>query len=85
VGEGASASNVIRALKANGVSVSLSDVAIHTYVIDKDDFMEEAILVGEIGRRFLDRLKRKLSIPIHHFYNPEMAEAEAKEKEDEQE
>lgn len=71
-------SNVIRAFKAHRIFFSLVDEESQTYTIEHGDFMETAVLTDEVGKRYLQRLKMKLGIPIHHFWNPEQAEAEAK-------
>jgi hypothetical protein len=81
--EGTPASNVIRVLRARRIGVSLVDEATQTYMIEDGKFMEEVVLTNEVGKRYLNYLKRKLDIPIHYFWNPEVAEAEAKEKEKE--
>jgi hypothetical protein len=79
--EGTPASNVIRVLRARRIGVSLVDEATQTYMIEDGNFMEEVVLTNEVGKRYLNYLKRKLGIPIHYFWNPEVAEAEAKAKE----
>ena len=66
--------DVIRVLKAHKVNVSLVDKATQTYMFERGDFIEQAILTEVVGKRYLQYLKRKLDIPIHHFWNPEDAE-----------
>lgn len=70
-------SNVIRALKAHKVFVALVDEKTQTYTIEHGSFMETVVFTPKgVGKRYLQRLKRKLNVPIHHFWNPEQAEAE---------
>jgi hypothetical protein len=76
--EGTAVGNVIRALKAHDVSVTLIDPTKCLYMVERGDFMEEMILADPVGKYFLNYLKRKLTIPMHHFWNPEMAESERK-------
>ncbi len=80
--EGTPASNVIRVLRARGIGVSLVDEATQTYMIEDGEFMEEVVLTKEVGKPYLNYLKRKLGIPIHFFWNPQVAEEEAKAKGD---
>jgi hypothetical protein len=79
--EGTAVANVIRVLKAHDVSARLIDPAKNLYMVERGDFMEEMVLANPVGKYYLNYLKRKLSIPIHHFWNPEMAEADQKERE----
>lgn len=51
-------------------------------MIENGSFMEEVVLTHEVGKRYLNYLKRKLDIPIHYFWNPEAAEEESKAKDD---
>jgi hypothetical protein len=47
-------------------------------MLEKGTFLEDVVLAGNVGKRYLNQLKRKLQIPIHHFWNPEVAEGDAK-------
>jgi lipase chaperone LimK len=76
VGQIASAEDVLRALRAHGVSAFLEDESRQAYTLERGEFFESAILSGEISARYLQYLKRKLDIPIHHFWHPEEAEKE---------
>ncbi len=61
---------VIRVLQNQGVFVTLVDEGTQRYVIEKGDVLEEVVLSGPIGKRYLNYLKRRLGIPIHLFWNP---------------
>ncbi len=80
--EGAPTENVIRVLRARRIGVSLVDEESQKYMIENGSFMEEVVLTHEVGKRYLNYLKRKLDIPIHYFWNPEAAEEESKAKDD---
>ena len=66
---------VVRVLLAHGVEVSpdtesgVSDMML----LVKNDIVVSRVLPPFIGRRTTDYLKRTFSIPIHHFFHPEMA------------
>jgi hypothetical protein len=80
--EGTPTSNVIRVLRARRIGVSLVDEATQRYMIEDGHFMEEVVFTQTVGKRYLNYLKRKLDIPIHYFWNPEVAEEEARAKDD---
>jgi peptide deformylase len=80
VGDCVSSANVVKVLRAKGVFVALVDETTQTYTLEKGDFMETVVLTHVVGKQYLQYLKRKLSIPVHYFWNPEMAEADAKSK-----
>jgi hypothetical protein len=64
-------SDVIKVLRAHGVFVALVDDKRRIYTLERDDFMETVVLTDSVGKRYLNVLKRKLNIPIHHFWNPD--------------
>lgn len=51
-----------------------------TYTIIRDQFMESHIFESEIHPKQIRYFWRKLEIPIHHFWHPEVAEQEAEAK-----
>ena len=80
--DGSSSQDVIRCLKAHKVLTFLVDANTQTYTLERGDFMETVILTGYVGKRYINYLRRKLNIPIHHFWNPEMAEQAEQEDKD---
>ncbi len=62
--------------------VALVDERTQTYTLEKGDLMEMVVLTASVGKQYLQHLKRKWDVPIHFFWNPEMAESEAKRKEE---
>jgi hypothetical protein len=66
---------LLRVLKANDVVV-LDQGDGKTFSILRDDFAEVKILEGEIQPKMIRYFWRKLGIAIHHFWHPEMAEAD---------
>ncbi len=83
MGEGVSPADVIRVFKAHRVSTYLVDEKTHKYTLERDDFMETVILTDEVVSRYLQYFKRKLKIPIHHFWHPEQAEKDCECETDE--
>jgi hypothetical protein len=80
MGNGASRSDVVRALKAHRVSVFLDDGKTHLYALERDDFFEKRVIPEFTPMWILNYFKRKLDIPIQHFWRPEDAELDAKKK-----
>jgi predicted glycosyltransferase involved in capsule biosynthesis len=72
--DGVPAESVIRVLKAYKVAVTLADPKTSKYTLEKDEFFEDVVLTGTIGKRYLQYLKRKLNIQVSHFWHPEEAE-----------
>ena len=62
---------VIDILKTCGVSVS--EQPKDSYVLELGDVLEVINLPQEVCRRRLHELQRKFRVPIHFFYNPQMA------------
>ena len=62
---------VIDILRACGVSVS--EQSKDSYVLQLGDVLEVINLPQEVCRRRLHELQRKFRVPIHYFYNPQMA------------
>ena len=61
-------------LSAHGVGISSEQVdGRQTTILQKRDVVFSVVLMDPVGRRMLHQLKRKLDIPIHHFYHPEQA------------
>lgn len=77
MGEGVPQADVIRVLKAHKVFVSLDAKEAHMFTLVKGEFLESHVLKGEVVPRLLQYFSRKLNIPIHHFWHPEVPEAEA--------
>ena len=66
---------VLGVLDAHGVGVSPQGVNgdAHSFTLAKDGVVMDVVLYNGVGRRILHSLQRKLGVPIHHFYHPEMA------------
>lgn len=66
---------VLGVLHAHGVGMSRQEVSrdAQSFTLAKDGVILEVVLYKGVGRRTLHLLQRRLDIPIHHFYHPEMA------------
>lgn len=66
---------VLGVLDAHGVGVSREEENgdAESFTLAKDGAVLSVALHKDVGRRVLHSLQRKLGIPIHHFYHPEMA------------
>jgi hypothetical protein len=71
----------LRALKAHKVFVGLHDPATNLYSLERGDYLEKKVLPEFVPMWILNEFKRKIDIPIHHFWNPEVAESETTGKE----
>jgi hypothetical protein len=80
MGNGASRSDVVRALKAHKVSVFLENETTQLYALERGDFLEKRVLPEFTPMWILNRFKRLLDIPIRHFWKPEEAEAAERAK-----
>lgn len=65
---------VLEVLVAHGVGVSRKgqNGNAQSFTFAKDGTVLSVVLYEDVGRRVLQSLKRRLDIPIHHFYHPEM-------------
>jgi hypothetical protein len=79
MGNGAPRSNVIRTLKAHRVFVALEDEAQNLYALERESYLERKVFPAMVPMWLLNEFKRKLDIPIHHFWNPEAAESTCNE------
>jgi hypothetical protein len=64
---------VLSVLRAHGVECYPSELDSNVIVLTKGELYEAQALPEAIGRRMLDRFKRKFDVPIHHFFNPHLA------------
>jgi hypothetical protein len=58
-------------LKAHGVGVS--DKGDGVWLLVKQGIIETRFLHNDVSKKTLHYFQRKFDIPIHHFYNPQMA------------
>jgi len=70
---------VVSVLSSQGVTVTpkLADEKRRTvtYILQKNDCLEEQTFGTLVGRRMLHYLDRKFKVPIHLFFHPELAPA----------
>lgn len=74
MGNGAARSDVLRALKAHKVFVGLDSAPTSLYSLERGEYLEKKVLPEFVPMWILNEFKRKLNIPIHHFWSPEVAE-----------
>jgi hypothetical protein len=64
---------VLTVLRAHGVESYPSEACDGQTVFTKNGVYEAYSFPEQVSRRMLERMKRKFDIPIHHFFNPQMA------------
>lgn len=80
MGNSSSRSDVVRTLKAHEVFVALEDESKNLYNLEREEFLEAIVLPDPVPMARLQDFKRKLKIPIQHFWRPEEAESAAAAK-----
>jgi len=71
--DGVPIETVIQVLRFHHVTAIKTDQATEQYMIERGDFLEEIALGTIVHPRHLQRFKRRLKIPIDHFWHPERA------------
>jgi hypothetical protein len=65
---------VLEVLRYHDVDVSLQqDSNDGTMIFAKGSILETRVMPEEVGKKMLHYLGRTFGVPIHHFYNPDMA------------
>ena len=72
---------VIDVLRAHGVDVSMQDGAGDgTMILAKGDYLETRVIPDDVGKKLLHYFERHFGVPLHHFYNPNIAPVDPSKK-----